>query len=157
MEDAEIKLLVKEKADTARNQAIGILSLIVIVVTLLTSLGIYGLAVNYIDESIKTAIEDEGIKAILTRIKKTNSEAENIINSLRKKNKAIEAYAKGAELVLEKHKNSGWLSKAPIPQTFKCPEGYIITGIDFTHKVYENLTYQESYRVHYAKLKIKAK
>ena len=56
-------------------------------------------------------------------------------------------------VILEKRSSSKWLSKAPIPQKFSCPEGYVVTGIDFTHIVHENLTFQESYMVHYAKLK----
>ena len=61
---AEVKLYVKEQAEKARNQAIGILSFVAGLVGLLTALGIYLPAKTFVQHALQEQLETQGNKAM---------------------------------------------------------------------------------------------
>ncbi|WP_105167934.1 hypothetical protein [Pseudoalteromonas sp. T1lg23B] len=153
----EIQLLIKEKADTARNQAIGALAFVVLIVTLLTSLGIYQFVVEHTEDSVKKALKEQTIAKIIERLKTSDQEALKIVEKLRKKEQELSSYIGGIHIDLEDIQVSSWQSKFKLHQTYLCPDDRVMVGLDFKHEHGQNLTFQEQYRAHCAKLTVTAK
>lgn len=116
----------KEEVENVKSYVTKTLTTVVIVVGLLTGLGVYGLASNYIDKTIQDWAEKTGDAAM----KKKVEDAEvllSFINSQADESKEIVAAMNNhthSISIVGKRNSTGYLKRE-----VKIPEGNVITGV----------------------------
>ena len=81
---AECNLYAKEQADKARNQALGIFAFIALIASLLVTVGVYGLARDYIDDAFESALEETSTKKLLREIHVAHTNAKTTASLMEK-------------------------------------------------------------------------
>ncbi|TKJ41043.1 hypothetical protein CEE37_05095 [candidate division LCP-89 bacterium B3_LCP] len=71
---AQIKLYVKEQADKARNQAIGIFGFIAVIIAILSAFGVN----KYVNDAIKMKLDEKGITELENTTKQKMDEIRNL-------------------------------------------------------------------------------
>lgn len=156
---AECKLYAKEVSDKARNQSLAIFAFIALIVGILTSVGVFGLAKNYIDKAFENALSEAGTKKLLTEIqaaklnaeqsaalirgslessKATETEIGDILNQYKNPQSKLEV---GGDLIALNNKWSGDTTvvgygngvHAWVDKSASCPDGFYVVGVKVTH------------------------
>lgn len=147
--EAEIQLFVEKRSNRARNEAIGILGFLGVLVGIISTLGIWGQLTKYVDNSIQNNVD----AGVVKNLKQLNEEAEDLLDEIKNKNEIILDASDGLIVELYEHKWSGWYSKANTDISSQLPNNVIITNINFKHPLHKNQTCDESFRVEYAKVR----
>jgi hypothetical protein len=85
---SDLKLYVKEEVERSRTRAIAVFTSVAALVAFLSSLGVYQVLKNYMNNTVTKALEEEGITTTLVRIRAHLAETETASSRARAANQA---------------------------------------------------------------------
>jgi hypothetical protein len=116
---AHFQLYADRRADRARNEAIGVLGFVVLIVGLITALGLNTLLRGYADNSVSEITKKYAEGSYLLQAKAAADEIEKIrvrYTSTGGTGEVVASYSDGVHI--------------SVPQSVHCPNGHYVAGID---------------------------